>query len=180
MKYRRAQTEGGTYFFTLVTHHRRRFLCKPENVTYLREAFRYVMVRHPLKIDAFVLLPDHLHCIWTLPEGDCDFSTRWRLIKSAFTRACGEIHRGAISASRRQKGEQAVWQRRFWEHQIRDERDLIQHVEYIHYNPVKHSLAKAPKDWEYSSFHRYVREGFYDKEWGAEGTISFEIGVGSE
>ncbi|MFL7793424.1 MAG: transposase [Anaerolineae bacterium] len=180
MKYRRAQTEGGTYFFTLVTHHRRRFLCKPENVTYLREAFRYVMVRHPFKIDAFVLLPDHLHCIWTLPEGDCDFSTRWRLIKSAFTRACGEVHRGAISASRRQKGEQAVWQRRFWEHQIRDERDLIQHVEYIHYNPVKHSLAKAPKDWEYSSFHRYVREGFYDKEWGAEGTISFEIGVGSE
>jgi putative transposase len=148
MKYRRAQTEGGTYFFTLVTHHRRRFLCKPENVTYLREAFRYVMVRHPFK--------------------------------SAFTRACGEVHRGAISASRRQKGEQAVWQRRFWEHQIRDERDLIQHVEYIHYNPVKHSLAKAPKDWEYSSFHRYVREGFYDKEWGAEGTISFEIGVGSE
>jgi putative transposase len=180
MKYRRARAEGGTYFFTVVTYRRRGFLCEPENVGHLREVFRYVMARHPFEIDAFVLLPDHLHCIWTLPEGDSDFSTRWRLIKSAFTRACGETYRGIVYGSRRQKGEQAVWQRRFWEHQIRDERDLIQHMEYIHYNPVKHGLVRAPKDWEYSSFHRYVRNGVYDREWGAEGVISFEAGVGSE
>jgi putative transposase len=180
MKYRRARAGGWTYFFTVVTYRRRRFLCEPENVGHLREAFRYVMARHPFEIDAFVLLPDHLHCIWTLPEGDSDFSTRWRLIKSAFTRACGEAYRGIVYGSRRQKGEQAVWQRRFWEHQIRDERDLIQHVEYIHYNPVKHGLVKAPVDWEYSSFHRYVRKGVYDREWRGEGPVSFEAGVGSE
>ena len=180
MKYRRARAEGGTYFFTVVTHRRRRFLREPENVSHLREAFRYVMARRPFKIDAFVLLPDHLHCIWTLPEGDRDFSTRWRLIKSGFTRACGEAHRGTVSASRRRKGEQAVWQRRFWEHQIRDERDLIQHVEYIHHNPIKHGLVKAPRDWEYSSFHRYVRQGVYDREWGSKGTVPFEADVGSE
>ncbi len=180
MKYRRARVEGGTYFFTVVTHRRRKFLCEPENVAHLREAFRYVMARHPFVIDAIVLLPDHLHAIWTLPEGDADFSTRWRLVKSAFTRACGEAYHGVVSSSRRRKGEQAVWQRRFWEHRIRDERDLIQHVEYIHYNPVKHGMVKAPRDWEYSSFHRYVRQGIYDQEWGAEGTISFGTGVGSE
>jgi putative transposase len=180
MKYRRARVEGGTYFFTVVTHRRRRFLCEPENVSHLREAFRYVMRRHPFEIDAFVLLPDHLHCIWTLPEGDCDFSTRWRLVKSTFTRTCSKTCHGIVSRSRRQKGEQAIWQRRFWEHQIRDERDLIQHVEYIHYNPVKHGLVKAPRDWEYSSFHRYVRKGIYGQEWGADEMVAFEAGVGSE
>jgi putative transposase len=180
MKYRRARAEGGTYFFTVVTHRRRKFLCEPENVALLREAFRYVMEHHPFVIDAIVLLPDHLHSIWTLPEGDADFSTRWRLIKSTFTRACGEAYRDVVSSSRRRKGEQAVWQRRFWEHQIRDKRDLIQHVEYIHYNPVKHGLVEAPRDWGYSSFHRYVRQGIYDQEWGAGGNVSFGTGVGSE
>jgi len=184
MKYRRARAKGGTCFFTLVTHRRRRFLCEPENVSLLRGAFRYVMARHPFKIDAFVLLPDHLHCIWTLPEGDSDFSTRWRLIKSTFTRACGETYRGSVSPSRRRKGEQAARcakrtrQKRFWEQQIRDERDLIQHVEYIHYNPVKHGLVNAPKDWEYSSFHRYIHEGLYAQERGTEGAVSFGVGVG--
>ena len=147
MRYQRLRVNGGTYFFTLVTHRRRRLLCTPENVYHLREAFRSVTERHPFKLDAFVLLPDHLHAIWTLPEGDDDFSMRWRLIKSAFTRRCGEACRGPASASRRRKGEQAVWQRRFWEHQIRDERDRIQHIEYIHYNPVKHGLVEAPRDW---------------------------------
>jgi len=111
MKYRRARAKGGMYFFTVVTHCRRRFLCEPENVSHLREAFRYVMTRHPFKIDAFVLLPDYLHCVWTLPEGDSDFSptpaqlARWRLIKSAFTRVCGEAYWGSVSPSRRRKGE---------------------------------------------------------------------------
>ena len=180
MRYQRLRVNGGTYFFTLVTHRRRRLLCTPENVYHLREAFRSVTERHPFKLDAFVLLPDHLHAIWKLPEGDDDFSMRWRLIKSAFTRRCGEACRGPASASCRRKGEQAVWQRRFWEHRIRDERDRIQHIEYIHYNPVKHGLVEAPRDWAYSSFQRYVREGMYDSEWGAGDTISFEDGVGSE
>jgi putative transposase len=180
MKYRRARAKGGTYFFTVVTHRRRRFLCEPENVFHLRESFRYVMERHPFVIDAIVLLPDHLHAIWTLPEGDCDFSTRWRLVKSGFTRACDATCHGVVSRSRRQKGERAVWQNRFWEHHIRGERDLIQHVEYIHYNPVKHGLVEAPRDWKYSSFHRYVRQGIYDREWGAGEAVSFEAGVGSE
>lgn len=180
MKYRRSRAAGGTYFFTLVTHRRRRFLCEPENISHLREAFRHVMSRHHFTVDAFVLLPDHLHCIWTLPEGDCDFSTCWRLIKSAFTCVCDESYRGTASSSRKRKSEQAVWQRRFWEHQIRDEIDLRQHVEYIHYNPVKHVLVDAPKDWAYSSFLRYVRKGIYDLEWGMRDTISFDVGVGSE
>ena len=180
MKYKRARAEGGTYFFTVVTYQRRKFLCVPENVALLREAFRYVMARHPFKIDAFVLLPDHLHCIWTLPEGDGNFSTRWRLIKSYFTRKCATVCRGHPSASRRRKGEQAVWQRRFWEHRIRDEGDFIQHLEYIHFNPVKHGLVQAPRDWQYSSFHRYVRRGIYDPTWGADEEISFRVSVGSE
>jgi putative transposase len=117
MQYRRARTKGGTYFFTVVTHRRRHILCLPENVPLLREAFRYVMSRHPFTIDAFVLLPDHLHRVWTLPEGDGDFSTRWQLIKGTFTRGCDAVYRGCASPSRERKGEQGVWQRRFWEHQ---------------------------------------------------------------
>lgn len=138
------------------------------------------MDNHPFTIDAFVLLPDHLHCIWTMPEGDRDFSIRWRLTKSYFSRKCDATHKNIPSRSRRKKKEQAVWQRRFWEHLIRDEQDFVKHIEYIHYNPVKHGLAKAPKDWEYSSFHRYVREGVYDLEWGAGENIMFDDAIGRE
>lgn len=161
MRYRRSPAEGRTYFFMVVTHNRRKFLCSLENVPLLREAFRSIMTNYPYKIDAFVLLPEHLHCIWTLPEGDNDFSTRWRLIKSNFTSTCDPSLRGNANTSRRKKGEHAIWQRRFWEHQIQDNNDLTRHVEYIHYNPVKHGLVNAPRDWEYSSFHRYVRSSRY-------------------
>jgi putative transposase len=180
MRYRRAQAAGGTFFFTLVTHDRRRFLCQPQNVTLLRAAFRYVMARHSFKVEAFALLPDHLHCIWTLPTGDSDFSGRWRLVKGYFTRGCDPTYRGCVSASRERKGEQAAWQRRFWEHQIRDEGDLIRHMEYVHYNPVKHGLVSAPREWPHSSFHRYVRAGVYAEEWGAGEEVLFEPGIGSE
>ena len=112
MQYRRAKTKGGTYFFTVVTHQRRKFLCQPANVSVLREAFRYVMAEHPFEIDAMVLLPDHLHCMWTLPAGDSEFSTRWRVIKSYFTRHCDPICHGRPSPSRQKKQERAVWQRR--------------------------------------------------------------------
>ena len=115
MQYRRAKTKGGTYFFTLVTHQRHKSLCQPANVSLLRDAFRYVMAERPFQIDAIVLLPDHLHCTWTLPAGDHDFSTRWRLIKSYITRNCDPVYQGPPSPSRQKKQEQAVWQRRFWE-----------------------------------------------------------------
>lgn len=120
MQYRRVRIKGGTFFFTVVTHNRRKILCKPENVDLLRSAFRLVMDKHPYQIDAFVLLPDHLHCIWTLPNNDSDYSTRWRLIKSAFSRKCSFESLDGVCPSRQIKKEKAVWQRRFWEHTIRD------------------------------------------------------------
>ena len=166
MRYRRAQTNGGTYFFTVATFKREKILTEPENVKILRDAFRCVMDKHPFAIDAFVLLPDHLHCIWTLPKKDHDFSTRWRLVKSYFSRKCDERFKRPRQGSRRSKKEQAVWQRRFWEHLIRDEKDMINHVGYIHYNPVKHGLTVAPTEWEYSSVHRYGRDGAYGHPWG--------------
>lgn len=180
MQYRRDRTAGGTFFFTVVTHKRRELLCEPDNVDILRDAFTYVKKRHPFEIDAFVLLPEHLHCIWTLPDGDLDFSKRWRLIKSNFTRGCDAKYKNAPSHSRQSKKEQAIWQRRFWEHRIRDDEDMKRHVEYIHYNPVKHGLAKSPVDWEHSSFHRYVKDGFYGKEWGSGEELSFDGKIGNE
>jgi putative transposase len=180
MRYRRACVKGGTYFFTFVTFKRKNILIQPENLTLLRRAFEYVKENHPFKIDAIVVLPDHLHCIWTLPRGDCDFSTRWRLIKGFFTRNCQAKYRIEPFQSRKCRGEQAVWQRRFWEHLIRDEQDYIHHVEYIHLNPVKHGLVKAPKDWEYSSFHRYVAQGKYSQDWCAVERVIFDASIGHE
>jgi putative transposase len=155
-------------------------LCIPENIVLLRQAFREVMTDQPFTIEAIVILPDHLHALWTLPVDNADFSTRWRLIKSHFSSHCRLTYQGQISPSRQRKQEKAVWQRRFWEHQIRDEADYIQHVEYIHYNPVKHGLANAPIDWEYSSFRRYVEAGRYPADWGASGTLIFPQHIGQE
>lgn len=184
MEYRRARIEGGTYFFTVVTYHREKIFCIPSNVALLIQVLRQVIERHPFKIDAFVLLPDHLHSIWTLPQGDANFSMRWRLIKSYFSRKCKVEERKPTiqpgTASRLKKNEQTIWQHRFWEHIIRDDQDFIRHVEYIHYNPVKHGLVKAPKDWTYSSFHRYVRDGVYDPQWAAGVYMEFESTVGGE
>ncbi len=180
MQYRRAKTAGATYFFTVVTYQRQALFREPETVDLLRTAFRTIKTRLPFTIDAIVVLPDHLHCIWTLPEGNANFSTRWRLIKSEFSRHCPEQYKQYRSASRLSKGEQAIWQRRFWEHQIRDETDFIQHVDYIHYNPVKHGLVAAPKDWLYSSFHRYVQDGAYIRDWGADSPIKLDSRVGNE
>jgi putative transposase len=119
----------------------------------------------PLTVDGIVVLPDHLHCLWQLPDGDDDFSLRWRLIKSRFSLRIDTGER--ISSSRERKAERGILQRRFWEHAIRDERDDQTHLDYIHYNPVKHGLVHAAKDWPYSSFNRYVKKGFYSLDWGA-------------
>ncbi|HEY8160369.1 MAG TPA: transposase [Methylobacter sp.] len=165
MQYRRAKTPGGTYFFTVVTFRRRKFLCEPNNVELLRAAFRAVKSAHPFTIDAFVLLPDHLHCIWTLPPGDHDYSMRWNAIKNYFTRRCTDAYKLPPSPSQCRKRAQTVWQPRYWEHQIRDERDFEKHCDYIHWNPVKHGLTAHPGDWPYSSFQRYLRFGFYPQNW---------------
>ncbi len=180
MRYRRAKVEGGTFFFTVVTHHRRKFLCEEENILLLRTAFGEVIKEYPFTIDAAAILPDHIHCIWTLPLGDDDFSNRWRLIKSYFSRNCNPKYKGTVSASRQKKGEQAVWQRRFWEHQIRNENDFNHHVDYIHYNPVKHGYVMAPSLWEYSSFHVYVKRNVLDIGWGAGVEMKFPDHVGYE
>ncbi len=180
MQYRRSTAKGATFFFTVVTHNRRAILCNEANVTLMREAFKFVISKHPFIIDAFVMLPDHLHCIWTLPENDGDFSMRWRQIKSYFSKQCQDEFRGIQTSARLKKGEQAVWQRRFWEHQIRDDLDFIRHVEYIHYNPIKHGLVNAPKAWPYSTFHRYVKQGIYHCDWGADKEINFDKNIGNE
>ncbi len=178
MRYRRAFTPGGVFFFTLVTERRRPILASADAVSVLRNAMRNVRAKRPFTIEAMVVLPDHLHAIWTLPVGDADFATRWRLIKTWFTKHCDTRLRDRVDAVRGRKREQAIWQHRYWEHQLRDENDFTQHVEYIHYNPVKHGLARSPSDWPYSSFRRFVDAGVYPADWG-RGSMMFE-GVGRE
>ncbi|MCP4346921.1 MAG: transposase [Desulfobacterales bacterium] len=134
----------------------------------LREAVEWVRQRHPFFIDAWVLLPDHMHCIWTLPEQDTDFSKRWSLIKSNFSkRAKAMLHNPEwMNVSKLKHRESTIWQRRFWEHLIRDDEDYRIHMDYIHYNPVRHGLVNRVRDWPYSTFHRYVRKGIYSENWG--------------
>lgn len=166
--YRRWYVPGGMYCFTVVTYRRRALLTEPLARRCLRRAFQVVQATRPFEIPAIVLLPDHLHALWTLPRGDADYSTRWRRIKEEFTRRY--LAEGGLeleqTTSRRDRKERGVWQRRFWEHAIRDETDLERHFDYIHYNPVKHGLAACPRDWPFSSFHRCVRENHYPADWG--------------
>jgi len=166
--YRRARTAGGTYFFTVVTEGRRQLLTKPEARTALRDVVLQVRSQHPFTVDAWVLLPEHIHCLWTLPAGDTDYSKRWGLIKAGFSKQMKDSlpFRGVISRSRNRRREASIWQRRFWEHQIRDEEDFRRHMDYIHFNSVKHGLVKCVSDWPYSTFHRYVARGFYPGAWG--------------
>ena len=164
--YRRARTPGGCYFFTVTLQHRRRDLLT-RHIGHLYAAIGRVLARHPLTTEAFVVLPDHLHALWRLPEGDADYPTRWALIKGAFSRSLApDHHRGR--ASRRRRGERDIWQRRFWEHEIRNDRDYRLHLDYIHYNPVRHGLVSRAADWPWSSFHKYVEDGLYPADWGSE------------
>ena len=178
MRYRRAVVAGGSFFFTLVTEKRRPIFSSDDAVNVLRKAFRSVHDSRPFSLDAIVVLPDQLHCIWTLPPGDADFATRWRLIKTWFTKHCDPALRPVPGGVQSKRQEQAIWQHRYWEHMLRDEKDFERHVEYIHYNPVKHGVATAPMEWPYSSFRRYVEAGVYDVSWG-QGIVEFE-GVGKE
>ncbi|HVT83085.1 MAG TPA: transposase [Phycisphaerae bacterium] len=163
--YRRAFIPGGCWFFAVNLLDRRGSLLT-DRIDALRDATRHVMRSRPFRIDAFFVLPDHLHAIWTLPPGDADFPTRWRLIKTRFARAVPPGERR--SAARLARGERGIWQRRYWEHAIRDEDDYHRHVEYCAINPVKHGLVTRVRDWPYSSFHRDVRAGIFPEDWAGD------------
>lgn len=172
-RYRRLLT-GHTYFFTVVAHRRRAIFCNPIIRSSLADAIRFVRETRPFVVDAWSLLPDHMHCIWTLPEDDLDYSTRWAMIKRyVSTGPARTLHNRALSTpSRKKHRESTIWQRRFWEHQIRNEVDFERHMDYIHFNPVKHGFVEQVVDWPYSTFHRYVREGVYAQDWGGTAEIS--------
>jgi REP-associated tyrosine transposase len=172
--YRRAHTPGATWFFTvtLAERHGNRLLV--DHIDRLRQTVLDVKRRHPFRIDALVVLPDHLHCLWTLPPGETDYGTRWGLIKAGFSRgiAAGE----ALSASRSKRGERGLWQRRFWEHLIRDDADFARHADYIHWNPVKHGHVGRVADWPYSTFHAWVARGVYAADWGGGDDVELAAG----
>ena len=171
--YRRSDIAGVSYFFTVNLADRSQSLLT-EHFELLRHAFEYTRERHPFTVEAIVILPEHIHAIWTLPEGDNDFALRWRLIKTVFSR--GLPHVELRSESRQRKGERGIWQRRYWEHLIRDEPDFARHVDYIHINPVKHGVVMNVADWPHSSFHRYVRTGMLPNDWAGKVGASWECG----
>jgi putative transposase len=161
------------YFFTVNLADRRSDLLTRE-IDALRDAVPAVRTRKPFHIDGWVVLPEHMHCVWTLPDGDTDFSVRWQGIKTVFSKSMmlGEQR----SASRAGKGERGIWQRRFWEHTIRDDDDYAAHLDYVHFNPVKHGLVANVAAWQYSSFHRCVAKGLYPASWNGGGTEVAEAG----
>ncbi|MES2073938.1 MAG: transposase [Pseudomonadota bacterium] len=162
MRYRRADIPGAMYFFTVNLADRKSRLLT-EQIDALRNAMRKIRQSHPFEIIAMVVLPDHLHAIWRMPEGDPDFPLRWSLIKAAFSRALAKTE--TVEPSRTKKRERGIWQRRYWEHQIRDDDDLEKHVAYIYFNPVKHGHVARAVDWPYSSIHREIAEGNVTEEW---------------
>jgi putative transposase len=164
VRYRRNYVPGATYFFT-VTLAERTSSVLVRHANALRAAFRIARRERPFAIEAIVILPEHLHAIWTLPPEDADFSGRWKRIKANFTR---RLVAADVPVRRRPNGEYALWQRRFWEHTIRDELDYEWHVDYVHFNPVKHRLVSRTCDWPYSSFHAYVRRGLKPADWGGD------------
>jgi len=172
--FRRNPVCGGTCFFTVCTYRRDPLLTNPGILASLRSALRTVRASQPFSVDAIVLLPDHLHCIWTLPPGDAEFAARWSRIKRLTSQAAGVAAAAHVSGVNRR--EAGLWQRRFWEHQIRNEDDMARHIDYIHWNPVKHGHVAAVKQWPMSSFHRYVREGRLPADWGGLGAAEGYFG----
>ena len=160
--YRRAQTTGACWFFTVNLEQRRLHLLT-EHIDLLKSSIRHVHQQRPFFINAWVVLPDHMHCIWTLPAGDSDYAGRWRDIKKVFSRAipAGE-YRAPARELRRERG---IWQRHYWEHLIRDASDYLHHFDYVHRNPLKHGWVNRVQDWPYSTFHRYVAAGIYSADW---------------
>ena len=163
-RYVRAKFKGSVFFFTVVLAERPSGLLVDE-IDRLRDSYRTVQQRRPFETIAICVLPDHVHAIWALPEDDSDFSTRWSLINSGFSRGLDARPRSASKTAKREKG---IWQRRYWEHAIRDDADLERHVDYIHFNPVKHRHVTRVADWPHSSFHRYVGRGLLAADWGGD------------
>ena len=159
--YRRNRVKGGCYFFTVTLLDRSSNLLV-EHIAELRDAFRQAKARMPFQVDAIVVLPEHIHSIFTLPADDDNYSSRWRLIKSIYTR---KLVQKGVALATNGRGEYNLWQRRFWEHTIRDAADMQNHINYIHYNPVKHKLVERAADWPHSSFHLYVRKGILPIDW---------------
>ncbi|MDZ4813067.1 MAG: transposase [Pseudomonadota bacterium] len=172
--YRRAWVPGGTYFFTVTLANRRDNSLLVDRIDALRQAVRDVRHHLPFEIDAMVVLPEHLHAMWTLPEGVADFATRWKLIKGRFSHACPPAP--FLSKSQLAKGERGIWQRRYFEHLIRDEGDFAKHADYIHYNPVKHGCVPTAAEWPYSTFHSFVEAGIYASNWGADVSPATPVG----
>ncbi|WP_299872956.1 transposase [uncultured Cocleimonas sp.] len=173
MKYRRANIKGGTYFFTVNMADRKNTFLVDE-FDKLRVSINKVKHRHPFVLDAMVVLPDHLHLMMTLHEGDNDFATRIMLFKSGFSRQIPKTEK--INSSRESKRERGIWQRRYWEHLIHDETDFAKHVDYIHYNPVKHGYVERAVDWKFSTLHSYVKKGLLTADWGcAEESLSMQL-----
>jgi putative transposase len=169
-EYRRHRIPGGTYFITIVTYQRQPILTLPKSREILRCTWKTVQSRYPFSTDAICLLPDHIHTLITLPENDGDFPKRISEIKRIFSREFHLYNRNQVekNLSRIKRRENTLWQRRYWDHIIRDEQDLNNHINYIHYNPVKHGLTTSVIDWPWSSFHRYVKAGIYEWDWGSD------------
>ena len=171
--YRRNRVEGGTYFFTVNLRDRQSDLLVTR-INTLREAVRRARAAQPFHIDSWVVLPNHMHCVWTLPRGDADFSGRWQAIKTAFSKSVPKpTDRSAVMIKRRECN---VWQHRYWEHMIRDERDYAAHMDYVHFNPVKHGLARSPADWPYSTFRHCVMLGLYPEQWTGCDALNGDFG----
>ena len=164
-EYRRVYVPGGTYFFTVVTYQRRKIFHDPQACELLKVIWSKVIKNFPFTTNTFCLLPDHFHCVITLPQNDTNFSIRLREIKRLFSVSFHDEKNNSLNCSRQKRSEKNIWQRRFWEHLIRDREDFANHMDYIHFNPVKHNLVSCPHLWEYSSFHRWINEGAYSKDW---------------
>ena len=176
-RYRRSLAEGATYFFTVNTYRRKNLLTYPEVRAVLHDAIGRVRTDMPFTIDAWVLLPDHLHAIWTLPGGDAAYGKRWGIIKAQVSSLCAHLVAPSRAMSHIKRHEIDFWQRRFWEHQIRDDLDFERHVDYVHYNPLKHGLVKQVAQWPYSTFHRYVNDGVYPHSWSVDpGKVNGDAG----
>jgi putative transposase len=163
--YRRAKIEGGLFFFTVALADRTSDQLTRE-IDRLRYSYRAAQTKLPFETAAICILPDHIHALWQLPDGDANFAARWSLFKSGFSRGLSAAQtRSASKVAKREKG---IWQRRYWEHAIRNDADFERHVDYIHYNPVKHGLVARVADWPHSSFHRYVEQGILTPDWGGD------------
>ena len=166
VNFRRNYIKGGSYFFTVTLRDRKSSLLT-DNLALLRNSFREMMHKHPVTINAIVVLPEHIHAIFTLPRDDNNYPLRWQMVKSQFTRL---LKRQGHVLAKDERGEHRLWQRRYWEHTLKDENDYARHVDYIHYNPVKHGLVNQVYEWPYSSFHWYVRQGLLGMDWGGKYT----------